>query len=151
MFHNLSGYDAHLFIKELGKKFNKSDIGVIAENKEKYISFNVKINVKLAGVKNKDGTEVCKNIQLRFIDSCRIMASSLDQLASNLCGISGIQCDKCKGNMELINISGDYIASFGCEGCRTKKAKDLDEGVLKNNFNNSSRSWECDEKFLLMI
>ena len=34
VFHNLSGYDAHLFIKELGKKFNKNDIGVIAENKE---------------------------------------------------------------------------------------------------------------------
>ena len=151
MFHNLSGCDAHLFIKELGKKFNKRDIQVIAENKEKYISFNVKINVKLAGVKNKDGTEVCKNIQLRFIDSCRFMASSLDKLASNLCGTSGIQCDKCKGNMELINISGDYIASFGCERCRTKKAKDLDEGVLRNNFNNSSRSWECDEKFRLMI
>ena len=32
--HNLSGYDAHLFIKELGKKFNKDDIRVIAENKE---------------------------------------------------------------------------------------------------------------------
>ena len=78
MFHNLSGYDAHLFITELGKKFNKSDIGVIAENKEKYISFNVKINVKLAGVKNKDRTEAHKNIQLRFIDSCRFMASSLD-------------------------------------------------------------------------
>ena len=50
VFHNLSGYDAHLFIKELGKRFNKNDIGVIAENKEKYISFNVKISVKLAGV-----------------------------------------------------------------------------------------------------
>ena len=42
VFHNLSGYDAYLFIKELGKRFNKNDIGVIAENKEKYISFNVK-------------------------------------------------------------------------------------------------------------
>jgi len=38
VFHNLSGYDAHLFIKELRKRFNKEDIGVIAENKEKYIS-----------------------------------------------------------------------------------------------------------------
>ena len=84
MFHNLSGYDAHLFIKELGRRFNKNDIGVIAENKEKYISFNVKIKVKLAGVRNEDGTEECKNIQLRFIDSCRFMASSLDKLASNL-------------------------------------------------------------------
>ena len=80
----MSGYDAHLFIKELGRRFNKNDIGVIAENKEKYISFNVKINVKLAGVKYKDGTQVHKNIQLRFIDSCRFMASILDKLASNL-------------------------------------------------------------------
>ena len=58
MFHNLSGYDAHLFMKELGKKFNRDDTSVIAENKEKYISFNVKINVKLAGVCNKDGKAI---------------------------------------------------------------------------------------------
>ena len=84
VFHNLNGYDAHLFIKELGKRFNKNDIGVNAENEEKYIRFNVKINVKLAGVSNKDGTGVCRNIQLRFIDSCRFMALGLDKLASNL-------------------------------------------------------------------
>ena len=59
------------------------------------------------------------------------MSSSLDKLASNLCGTSRIQCDKCKGNMELINISGDYIVSTGCETCRTKKTKDLGEEVLK--------------------
>ena len=53
VFHNMSGYDAHLFIKELGRRFNKNGIVVIAENKEKYISFNVKINVKLAGVKKR--------------------------------------------------------------------------------------------------
>ena len=46
VFRNLSYYAAHLFIKELGKRFNKNNIGVIAENKEKYISFIVKINVK---------------------------------------------------------------------------------------------------------
>ena len=83
MFHG-SGYDAHLFIKELGRRFNISDIEIIAENKEKYISFNVKINVKLAAVSNKESTEVCKNLQLRFIDSCRFMALSLNELASNL-------------------------------------------------------------------
>ena len=114
MFHNLSGCDAHLFIKELGRKFNKNDIGFIAENKEKYTSFYIKMNVKLAGVRNKDGTEVC---------------------------------NKYKGNMELINISGGYIASLRCERCRTKKTKSLDERLLKKNLNHTSRFWGCDENF----
>ena len=80
-FHNLSGYDAHLFIKELGENFNKHDIYAIAENKENYISFSEKIPVKLAGVTDKNGKQVVKKIQLRFIDSCRFMASGLDKLA----------------------------------------------------------------------
>ena len=79
------------------------------------------------------------------------MTSSLEKLASNLCGTAGIQCDKCKGNMELINISGNYIASLGCERCRTKKTKDLDEGALEKNFNHTSRFSRCDEKFCQMI
>ena len=52
--------------------------------------------------------------------------------------------------MEPINISGDYIASFQCERCRTKMTKNLEEGVLKKNFNHTSRFWGCDEKFRLM-
>ena len=76
VFHNLSGYDAHLFIRQLGKKFQEDDIGVIAENKETYISFNVKIDIQLESDPVK--------IELRFIDSFRFMASSLDSLAKNL-------------------------------------------------------------------
>ena len=49
LFHNLSGNDAHFFIKEPVNKFNKDYVEKIAENKEKYISLNVKINVKLTG------------------------------------------------------------------------------------------------------
>ena len=84
VFHNLSGYDAHLFIKELGKKYNTKEIGCIAENKEKYISFNVKVPVPLAGLYDTEGNQVYKKISLRFIDSCRFMALSLDKLSSNL-------------------------------------------------------------------
>ena len=53
--------------------------------------------------------------------------------------------------MELINISGDYIASLGCERCRTKKTKDLEEGALKKNFNDTMWFLACDEKFHLMV
>ena len=102
VFHNLSGYDAHLFIRELGKRFNKEDIGCIAENKEKYINFNVKIPVKLAGVIDKNGKEVHKKVSLRFIDSCRFMASSLDKLASNLSD------DQCKNLREFYKEEGVF-------------------------------------------
>ena len=43
VFHNLAGYDAHLFIKELAKHTTK--IGAIAKNTENYISFSVKVEV----------------------------------------------------------------------------------------------------------
>ena len=41
VFHNPSGYGTHLFIKELRKKFNKNDLGVIAEKRRIY--YKVKI------------------------------------------------------------------------------------------------------------
>ena len=66
------------------KKFTNSNTGVMLENKENFIIFNVKIYIKLAGVTNKDGEEVHKKIQLRFAGSCRFMASSWDRLNSNL-------------------------------------------------------------------
>ena len=75
-FHTLSGYNTHLFIRELGKKFDSGSIGVIAENKEKYISFNVDVIMGL--YKDIWGKIKKKNIQLRFIDSIRFMVSSLD-------------------------------------------------------------------------
>ena len=75
-----------IFLSSSYEKFLTRKQGRIisfAENKEEYISFNVKIIVKLARVCNKEGKGVRKNIRLRFIDSCRFMVSSLDKLASN--------------------------------------------------------------------
>ena len=88
VFHNLAGYDAHLFIKELAKHTSK--IGVIAKNTENYILFSVKEEVDKfihkAGktVLKTVLNEKCKEIELRFIDSFKFMSSSLDSLVNNL-------------------------------------------------------------------
>ena len=43
VFHNLAGYDAHLFIRELAK--HTSHMGVIAKTVEDYILFSIKVEV----------------------------------------------------------------------------------------------------------
>ena len=80
MFHNLSGYDTHLFIKELGA--HASDMGVIAKDKEDYISFSIKVPVD--SYIDKNGEEKDKLIELRFIDSFKFMSSSLNSLTKKL-------------------------------------------------------------------
>ena len=76
MFHNLSEYDTHLFIRELGG--HASDMEVITNNKEDYISFSIKVPVD--SYIDKEGNEKDKLIELRFIDSFKFMSCSLDSL-----------------------------------------------------------------------
>ena len=153
VFHNLSGYDAHLLIRDLGKKFNNQDTNVIAENKEKYISFNVSDRVKLAGVSNKDGKSVYKKIQLRFIDSCRFMASSLGKLSGNLCEASGVKCNNCRNDgMDMkTTIPSEYKALFECKKCKSNKIKQFSGIQLKESFDSTSKYWCDDEKFRLLL
>ena len=66
---------------------------MIAENKEKYISFT--LNVVVDQYVDASGEVKEKNIQLRFIDSIRFMASKLDSLSNNLVGVSGMVCNNC--------------------------------------------------------
>ena len=80
VFHNLTGYDAHMFIKELAKHGSK--MGVIAKNTKDHISFSV--NVEVDKYTDKNGEERSKEITLRFIDSFKFMSSSLDSLVNDL-------------------------------------------------------------------
>ena len=79
-FHNLAGYDAHLFVRNLGK--TEGCIKCIPNNEEKYISFSKEIVVDTYLNKKKEEKEV--KHELRFIDSLKFMPSSLDKLTSNL-------------------------------------------------------------------
>ena len=83
IFHNLEGYDAHLFVKNLGVTEGK--INCIPKNEENYISFTKEIEVdtftKEIEVDNKTKTISVKR-ELRFIDSFKFMATSLDSLAN---------------------------------------------------------------------
>ena len=86
VFRNLSGYDSHLFIKNLG--FSAGNIDCIPNNEERYISFTKRIQVGSYEkvVINKQGEIDLETIALhhkiRFIDS--FMAASLDKLVNNL-------------------------------------------------------------------
>ena len=152
VFHNLSGYDTHLFIRELGKKFNKNDIGVIGENKEKYISFSVKVAVQLAGVTDKNGEPVYKKIQLRFIDSMRFMQSSLSDLVDNLAetNTDGLKCCRDPA-LELLEIDASYKAHYKCGKCGFILEKQLNKESLKRRFANIRKICSCDEHFRLFL
>ena len=69
-----------MFIKELAKC--GPHMGVIAKNKEDYISFLV--SVEVGKYVDKNGEKKSKEIELRFIDSLKFMSSSLDFLVNNL-------------------------------------------------------------------
>jgi hypothetical protein len=70
--HNLSGYDAHLCINSWG-----GNIKCIPQTDERYISFSKEVTV------GKDDKGKPIKCELRFIDSLKFMASSIDSLLGN--------------------------------------------------------------------
>ena len=78
-FHNLSGYDSHLFIKKIGCTINKKEnLKCIPYNEEKYLSFTKTI---ITG-QNKEGKD--KTFDIVFKDSLKFLNSSLEALVNNL-------------------------------------------------------------------
>ena len=102
-FHNLAGFDCHLFIRELSE--SDGNIECLAKNKEGYISFTKRVKVDEYAVKDKTLRGRSQNgnfkynpvyFNLRFLDSFKFMASSLDSLSKNLndfpiCRNNGLQ------------------------------------------------------------
>ena len=137
MFHSLSGYDAHLFIRELG--VYTSVMEVIAKNKEDYISFSIKVLVEK--YIDKNGEEKDKLIDLRFIDSFKFMSSSLDSLTKNLVSggkrLFGFE-DYSELQYDLLTRKGVYSYEYVNSWDRFNKTQLPPIDVFYSNLNMSS-------------
>ena len=114
IFHNLQGYDAHLFIKQLACL--PGELNCIPSTEEKYISFSKKI--KVSEYKSKrTGEMVSLNFEVRFIDSLKFLQSSLANLVKNLKPEDFLNTKKIfEKNVDLLTRKGvypyDYVSSL---------------------------------------
>ena len=140
IFHNLSGYDGHLFIKKLAHT-EPGDQGSLADGKlncipnseEKYVTFSKEI--KVGEFIGKDGKTHEAKRELRFIDSFRFMGSSLKDLTDNI--VKDL-CDECKTldamtcKKNCQDKKGDKCkCKTNCKECAYKRSKKGDE-MCKN-------------------
>ena len=114
IFHNLQGYDSHLFIKKLAGL--TGELNCIPSTEEKYISFSKKIKVD-EYVSRRSGKTMSIYFEIRFIDSFKFLQSSLANLVRNLQPNDFNNTRMVfKNNLELITRKGvnpyDYIKSI---------------------------------------
>ena len=114
IFHNLQGYDSHLFIKQLAKV--SGDLSCIPSTEEKYISFSKKIVVDHYFSK-KMGKPLPKKFEIRFIDSFKFLQASLADLVKNLKSSDFKNLNRVlKNNSSLLTRNGvypyDYVTSI---------------------------------------
>ena len=81
IFHNLQGYDAYLFLKQLSTV--PGVLNCMPSTEKKYISFSKKIKVDEYRSKH-NGDSVSLYFELRFIDSYKFLQTSLANLVGNL-------------------------------------------------------------------
>ena len=114
IFHNLQGYDAHLFIKQLACL--EGELNCIPSTEQKYISFSKKI--KVGEYKDRiTGITFPINFEIRFIDSFKFLQTSLANLVGNLQPDDFHNTKQIfKENVELLTRKGvypyDYVSSF---------------------------------------
>ena len=112
--HNGSTYDYHFIIKQLAKEF-EGQFECLEENTEKYITFPVPIKKKL-----DNGKKI--TYKLKFIDSFRLMSTSLSSLVDTLSEINFKKCKRCKEKRK-IKSECDFIGiknklNYKCKECK---------------------------------
>ena len=149
-FHNLTGYDSHLFIKKLG--ITEGNIDCIPNNEEKYISFGK--TIKVGEYKNKKGETKNKYFKIIFKDSLKFMSSSLEALVNNLPKDAFKNLDKyyTPEQAELLKQKGFYpyeymdtIEKFKDTEPPPQKAfysKLSGKGISNKNYNHVLNVWD---------
>ena len=150
VFHNLSGYDSHLFIKNLG--FSEDDIDCIPNNEEKYISFTKKIEV--GTYTERKGETKPKYHKIRFIDSFKFMAASLDSLVNNLPenGFNNLKKYYTGNKLNLVKRKGVYPYEYmdSLERLKENKLPSKEsfsstltgEGISNEDYQHAQKVWE---------
>ena len=148
IFHNLQGYDAHLFIKQLAKLEGKLDC--IPSTEEKYISFSK--HIKVGEFKDVGGNVFPVTFEIRFIDSFKFLQTSLANLVSNLSPNDFINTKHVfKSNTSLLTRKGvypyDYVSSLNklSETCLPPKeefySKLNDEDISDEDYQHAINVW----------
>ena len=149
IFHNLQGYDAHLFIKQLAKV--AGDLTSIPTTEEKYISFSKFIAVDQYYSKKREKI-LFKKFEIRFIDSFKFLQTSLANLVSNLQPSDFTNLQKnVKNNSSLLTRKGvypyDYVTTIG-KLQETKLppkeafySKLYDEEILDEDYQHALNVW----------
>lgn len=96
VFHNLSGYDSHIFITELTKY--DGAINIIPKTKESYLTITKFIKTN----------DCARPIQIKFIDSFHFLSASLDTLCKNLT------------EKDFTHLSSQFDDEFQCNLLREK-------------------------------
>ena len=114
VFHNLEGYDLHLFIESLAKYTNKYSI--IPKSKEKYLSMSINL--------------IDSRIRLKFIDSLHFVTGSLAENAKRLSSFKFTLDDTLKSKQVF---PYSYLTA--------SKVKDIDAILMESSLPFESKDW----------
>ena len=149
IFHNLQGYDAHLFIKQLSTI--PGELNCLPSTEEKYISFSKKIKVD-EYKSRRTGETVSLYFEIRFIDSLKFLQTSLANLVGNLQPDDFHNTKKIfKENVDLLTRKGvypyDYVSSMEKLSETQLPPKEEfysklnDEGISDDDYKHSINVW----------
>ena len=135
MFHNGSTYDYHFIIKNLAEEFEGA-FEFLSENTEKYITFSVPIKKEIIK-KDENGNDKIMKIsyKINFIDSYRIMSTSLSKLIDNFSeGLHNDNCKDCESYLDYITIKDNKLI-FRCFSCKKNYEKDFNKELIQSFVN----------------